>query len=453
MSSRTHVDVPAPGRIRPFTPPRVETTRVGPGVPFTVARMPRIPLVTLNLLLDASESVVGVDDAGLAVFTGRALEGGTARRSASELAEALESIGTAVSVHTGWDATVIGMTCTADRTLEAFDLLAEMVLEPAFPADEVERLRNQRLAQIEHELADPRTLAGHSAARLVYAEGEPYGRRLSGERATVSRMDPERLAAFHARAYRPAGAAVVAAGDVDADALAARIEDRFAGWTGVGPGRPALSCAPRSEEPRVWIVHREGAVQSEIRIGHVGASRATPDFFALRVFNEILGGLFSSRLNLNLRERHGFTYGVRARFDLRRNDGPFLVSTAVETAVTAAAVREALSELRAMVGDGPTDEEVESARDYMAGVFPLQFETGGQVANQVGRLWVYDLPEDEYDLYRDRIRAVTTDAARAAGRAHVHPERAQVVVVGDADAIRADLEALGHGPVEVVEPG
>ncbi|MEZ4415540.1 MAG: pitrilysin family protein [Gemmatimonadota bacterium] len=450
MSARTHVDVPAPGRIRPFQPPAVERVQLSCGVPLQVARMPRIPLVTLTLLLDAAESGIPAEAAGLAVLTGRALEGGTSRRTAAELAEALEALGTSVGVRTGWDSTVMAITCVADRTLEAFDLLAEMALDPAFPADEVERLRSQRLAQIEHELADPRALAAHSAARYLYAGDEPYGRRLQGERTSVEALDREAVKEYHARTYRSGGAAIVAAGDVDTQALAARIDQRFARWSGDGPGRPALACVSRSAEPRVWIVHREDAVQSEIRIGHVGAARTIPDFFALRVFNEILGGLFSSRLNLNLREKHGFTYGVRSRFDLRRNRGPFTVSTAVETQVTAAAVREALSELRAMVEAGPTQEEVESARDYMAGVFPLQFETAAQVATQVGRLWMYDLPDDEYERYRDRIRAVTPEAALAAGRNHIRLSELQVVVVGDAERIRADLEALDHGPVEVV---
>ena len=452
MSGRTQSEPPPAGRIRPFNPPVVENVELKAGLPLKVARMPRLPVVSLRLLIDSSEAGLPEEEAGLAALTGKALEAGAGGRGSAELAEALESIGASVGVSTGWDSTTVSLSCLADRMEEAFELLADMVMEPTFPSDEVERLRGQRLAQLEQSMADPGALAGHSALRFLYADGEPYGRRLLGERASIAGFDRDALSAFHARAFGPAGAAIVATGDVDTDALAKRIDARFAGWSGGGGLRPSLSCEPRSREARVWVVHREGAVQSEIRLGHVGTHRKTEDFFSLRVFNEILGGLFSSRLNQNLREKHGFTYGVRSRFELRRSPGPFLISTAVETAVTGAAVREALSEVAKMLAEGPTVDEVESARDYMAGVFPLQFETSRQMATQVGRLHVYDLPDDLYDTYRDQIRAVTRESAHEAGRRQIRPQEIQVVVVGDAGVIRADLEALGVGELSVVDP-
>jgi predicted Zn-dependent peptidase len=206
---------------------------------------------------------------------------------------------------------------------------------------------------------------------------------------------------------------------------------------------------PRFEGATVHVIDRPGAVQSEIRVGHPGATMKDPDHFALTVMNTILGGAFTSRLNLNLRERHGFTYGVRSRFAFRRSAGPFTVSTAVGTEVTAPAVREILSELRVMAEDGPTDAEVEAARDYIAGIFPLRVETSAQVAARVAELLVYDLPDDYHATYRDRIRAVTRDAATAAARRHLHPERATVVVAGAADAVTPALEALAIGPVTV----
>jgi zinc protease len=176
-----------------------------------------------------------------------------------------------------------------------------------------------------------------------------------------------------------------------------------------------------------------------------------PDHHALIVMNTVLGGAFTSRLNLNLRERHGFTYGVRSRFACRRSAGPFSVATAVDTAATTPAVREILHELRIMAGEGPTQAEVEAARDYVAGVFPLRLETTGQVAAHITELIVYDLPDDHHANYRDRIRGVTReDAAAAAGR-HVHPDNVTVVVVGDADEVVGPLEALGVGPVTVHE--
>jgi zinc protease len=196
-------------------------------------------------------------------------------------------------------------------------------------------------------------------------------------------------------------------------------------------------------------VHRPGSVQSEIRVGHVGADRLIPDYFALSVANMALGGTFTSRLNLNLRERNGFTYGVRSRYSFRSRPGPFQISTAVGNEVTAAAVSEILSELEGMASGGPTDLEVRSAREYAAGIFGLQLETVGQIASRVSHLVVFGLPDDYYGLYRDRMRAVRTEAAAEAAGSHMRPAEAQVVVVGDAEAVGPALEKLGLGAFEV----
>jgi zinc protease len=179
--------------------------------------------------------------------------------------------------------------------------------------------------------------------------------------------------------------------------------------------------------------------------------RKVAGYESLVVSLAVLGGTFSSRLNLNLREKHGFTYGIRARMGYRRGPGPFSISTAVDTGVTAAAVREIVGEVTRYVADGPDENEVVSARDYLAGVFPLRLETTGQVASRVGELLLFDLPPDTWAGYRDRIRAVTPDSAHAAAREHVRPDDLAICVVGDAEVVVPELEALELGPVEVRE--
>jgi zinc protease len=241
----------------------------------------------------------------------------------------------------------------------------------------------------------------------------------------------------------------VVAGDVDGAEVAGLLERNLGAWSGSPASPPDLTVAPASTERRVLVVDRPGSVQSEIRVGHVGAERATPDFFPLSIATIILGGSFTSRLNLNLRERHGFTYGVRARYSFRSHPGPFQVSTAVGSGVTAPAVAEILAELEGLAARGPTPEEVAAARDYAAGVFGLQLETAGQVASRVAQLVVYELPDSYFHEYRGRIRAVTTEEAAEAAHRRMRPAEAQVVVVGDADAVGGPLEALGLGPVEI----
>ena len=328
-------------------------------------------------------------------------------------------------------------------------LLAEVLIEPAFPDDEVERIRGQRLAAIRQREMDPDRIATTASRRLTYAQGVPYGRPLGGTVESVDPFNPGCAAGFVEAQYRPRGSGFVVVGDVDAGQVRSLAETHFGAWTGEVELQPLIDAEPRTHERGIVVIDRADAVQSEIRIGHVGQARSTPHYFSLRVLNTVLGGAFTSRLNLKLREERGFTYGVRSRFLVRRGAGPWCVSTAVETDVTADAVREAVAEITTLVAEGPTEEEVGAARDYLAGVFPLQLETTGQIAARIAELLIYDLPDDYYADYRDRIREVTLEEAREAARQCIRPDEMTVVVGGDAGEMQAPLEKLGWGPVTV----
>jgi zinc protease len=414
--------------------------------------MAQVPLVTASVVLKGGEAVLPDSLAGLAVLTGTALDGGTENRSGPELAEAFEGIGSSLSVHTGWDSTTLSLTCLADRKEEAMGLLAEALLEPAFPPGEVDRFKQQRLASIRQRKMDPGSLADDSAAHFFFAEGVPYHRPLAGTVDSVEAMGAEQTRKLWEERFRPRGGGLVVVGDVDVGEIENLSESCFGGWEGAPEPPQPFESKPRNRDGGVAVVDRPGAVQSEIRIGQVGASRSSPHFFPLQIFNSVLGGAFTSRLMLNLREERGFTYGVRSRFSFRRKAGPFVISTAVATEVTAAAVQEAVSELRGLLERGPTLEEVTQSRDFISGVFPLRLETTGQVAARIAELLVYDLPDQFFSTYRDEIRAVTPEATLEAGQAVLRPDELMVVVVGDGEKVRGPLEALGLGPVQVVSP-
>lgn len=382
-------------------------------------------------------------------MTAAALEGGTLKRSGTALAEALEEVGADVSIRAAWDSTVASVSCLTDRWADGLDLLAEMVLAPAFPEAEVSRARDQALAGIRQRQKDPGALAGHRAAGLFYAPGEAYSRSALGDEASVSPLDRDALVGFAERAYRPHGAGLVVVGDVDPDEVMRVAQGLLTGWEGAAPVPAPPEGVARFDHPTIHVVHRPGAVQSELRLGHPGVARSTADYSALVVANSVLGGTFGSRLNMNLREAKGYTYGVRSSFGFRRGPGPFTVSTAVDTHVTADAVREVVGELERYVRDGPTEDEVRSVRDYIAGVFPLRLETTGRVAGRVAELMIHELPDDAWTRYRDNIRAVDVTSAHEAARRHLHTEQLTTVIVGDADAIADELRALDLGPVTV----
>ncbi len=443
---------PSPSAIRPFHLPPVRSDRLGNGLAVRSMARTEVPLVSIALVLDVGEAPVPAGREGIAVFAGDGLQGGTARRSGVELAEGLERLGSDLRVATGWDATTVAFTCLAERLDEMLALLSEVVREPAFPQDEVERIRRQRLADLHRRRMEPARLADDELLREMVPDGQPYGRPLLGTPASVESLDAEGVRAFVEERYGPVRGGLVAVGDLSEERVADLAARHFGEWGKQANDRADLSRHRESGGRKLVLVNRPGAVQSELRVGHLGPPRGTSQEDALRVANSILGGAFTSRLNLRLREERGFTYGVRSRLSLRRDGGTFTIGTSVDTGVTAEALAETMEVFDRFVQSGPSEEEVTQARDYLAGVFPLRMETTAQLAARLAELLVFDLPDDHHHTYRDRIRAVDAEAAGEAAAAHLRPDRAVMLVVGDAERVAGELEQAGLGELKVRDP-
>lgn len=438
---------PTAGPIRPFEFPAVAGKRLGNGMEVRVVSGVPLPVVTAMVVLRAGETAAPGGREGLAVLAGDALEGGTTRLSSRGLAWALEDIGASFGAATGWDSTTVAVSCLAEHLPDAMPLLAEMVRSPAFEEEEFGRYRAQRLATAAQRRMDPAALAADAHARFVFAEGGTYARPVGGTEVALEGITAGHARDFVAARYGPAEAALIMVGDVEEDEALAVAEEGLGDWGREVTAVPGPVASPRQRERVCHVVHRAESVQSRIRVGHIGVPRSVEDYFALIVLNLVLGGSFSSRLNLSLRERHGFTYGVRSSFAPRRGPGPFAVSTAVENAVTGAAAGEIFREIETLVEEGPTRDEVEAATSYLAGVFPLRLETTGQIASRIAEMVVYDLPGDYYRNYRDRVREVTAPQVARAARRHIRPAELCTVVVGNADDIVPQLEGLDIGPV------
>jgi len=443
---------PEPGPIRPFNLPPVEGDSLGNGLRVRSMFRGEIPLVSVSLTLDAGETTVPDHLAGLAVLTGDSLSGGTGSREAGDLARALEGLGISLRASTGWDATSVSLTCLADRLDPALELLSEVVMDPAFPQDEVERVRQQRLAAIRQRRMDPSHQAEDALDRIVFPAGHPFHRPLSGEPETVIGLDRDAAVEFAGRRYRPDRAGLVVVGDLTGADVLDRAQRAFGAWDGRVSGEQEMPEVSLATERPIVVVDRPGAEQSELRIGLPGPSRGESDEPALEVGNALFGGAFTSRLNLRLREEKGFTYGVRSRFAMRRRGGSFAIGTSVQREVTAQALAEAMSEFERFVSAGPSDDEVVRARDYLAGIFPLRMESAAQLAARLAEVHIFGLADDYHHRYRDRIRAVSTEAVATAIARHLDPARARIVVVGDAAAIGDELAALGLGSVEPSSP-
>ncbi len=439
---------PAPAPVRDFTFPSIDRTALPNGLKILSAHAGTLPVVTFRLVLHAGGEHDTPQTAGLAQLTADALEAGTKTRSADRLAWAFELLGGELDVDIAWDYASLAVTVPADRAEAALALLAEVVLEPAFEPKEIERLRNEQLAELLQRETEPRALANDQALRFIFAQNSPYHRPLPGSRDSVRRLTAEHVLEHFGRAWRADNAALLAVGSIDADKVLELATRHFEGWAAGGKHtQPAVVAAPNTA--RFHLVHRAGSVQSEIRVGHVGVERNHPDYYALVVANNILGGAFTSRLNMNLREDKGFTYGVRSGFGFRKQRGPFLIQTAVATDVTARAVAEIWRETISFVQDGPSDDEIDAARDYLSGTVPLELQTTEPIAARAGEIFVYNLPADYFSLYREELQRVSREQAAAAAREHMRPDDLVFTIVGDAHALEGDIAQLGLGNIEV----
>lgn len=443
---------PPPGPLRPFHFPGIENLSLGNGIPVFFAPTAGLEVVTFSVLLPAGAIREDPAQGGLATLTGRLLESGTTRLDAEEVAVELESLGIRFNVGTSWEVTSVDFTALADRVAPATRLAAELMLQPTFPEHEMERLRHEQVARILQRRAEPRGFATEMANRYFFAPSSPFSRPMTGTITSVSGLERQHVTAYHQAAFTPAGAAIVVAGNIGRDAVLRAAEEAFGSWKGDAPPETSGVAEARAHHVQVVVVDRPGSVQSEIRVGHLGVQRNTPDFFDIVVMNTILGGAFSSRLNLNLREKHGFTYGASSSFVMRRQPGPFVVSTAVETAVTGAAVREILGELDRIRQDSVTDAELSDARNYVAGTFPLRLETTDGVASRLAELFIFDLPQRYLDEFPERILSVTAEQVLAAAQRYIDPERLTVLVVGDASTVAPQLDELAIAEVKIVTP-
>lgn len=442
---------------RPYRFPAFQRQTLDNGLTLIVSHLPGRPLLSAHLVLEGGVSRESPAEAGVTALVARALSEGSEHRDAIELVEAAERLGAELHADAGWESLSVGLEVPRSKLPSALDLLAEMALKPSFPEIEVERLRAERLNDLLQVRADPRRRAERVFSETIYATSAPFSRPLGGVEATVAGLGRAQVVARHARHLDPHGATLVVAGDLEGLAVRDLVEHAFAGWSRAA-GEPAaerLGAATDVDDSahpagaQVVLVDRPGAAQTEVRVGHVGLPRATPEFHAIAVLSSLLGGLFNSRLQRLLREERGYTYGIHAGFDLRRWSGPFAVRTAVQTEVTVPALTDILSELRRIREAPPEPAEMREARDYLIGVFPLRFEAAPQVVAAILGLVLFRLPDDELDRYRPAIGAVTAEDVHHASR-HVRPADASIVLVGDAARIEADVRAAGFGEVTLV---
>ena len=445
--------LPTPGPDPAFRFPVVMARSLSSGLQVRTVEHRGVPVVSFLLLLSSGAAADPAPLPGLAALTADMLDEGSGPMSALDIEDALSSIGAQLETEVGSDATVLSLLTLPRFAGQALSLLADIVVRPRLATEDFDRVRDLRLNRLRQLRDLAPAVADLVFARVLYG-AHPYGRLPIGTMRGLEGASAADVQAFHAGAWRPSQVTVVAVGDASHDELVAGVERAFEGWAEATPGADSAGAAPvaavaapapaQPSAPLV-LVDRPGAAQSELRIGQVAVPRLTPDYYALLVLNTILGGQFVSRLNMNLREDKGYTYGVRSGFEFRRAPGPFSVQAAVQTAVTADAVREVLGELSAIRGARPaTPEELELAQSALTKGYARSFETAGQIGRGLAQLALYGLPDDTLERFVPSIHEVDIAAVTAAAE-RLDLSRMTVTVGGDREKIEQGLAGLGLG--------
>jgi predicted Zn-dependent peptidase len=420
------------------------------GLTVMYVRQPELPVVSAVLVTRGAGSAdEPAEIPGLASFTANMMDEGAAGMDALQLADALDLLGASLSVGSGPDAAQTNLYVLRANFPRALQLMADVVTRPDFPEREVNRLRDERLTALARSRDEATTIAANAFASLVYGAQHPYGRYPVAE--STRGLDRARVQAFHASRFRPETSTLILVGDVDPAQMQPLIAQAFGGWRAQGPAAQAgqAPAAPTIGRTTVYLIDKPGAAQSEIRIGHPGVARDNPDYFPLLVMNTMLGATFTSRLNTNLRETHGWAYGARSSYSMLRGAGPFTAAAGVQTNATDSALVEFFRELNRMRTEPVGAEELQKIKNFVALRLPDQLETTQDMAGQLAQLETYGMDASYFDDYVQRVMAVTAEDLRRVANQYIRPENSVVVVVGDRSVVEAGLRAANVGPVEI----
>jgi zinc protease len=444
-------EVPKPGPAKALQVPVPETAQLANGLTLILSTRRGLPVVAANLVVKSGSDTNPPETPGLANFTVALLDQGTATRSAVQIADQIAQLGATINANSSMDASIVAARSLKKNFAATLDLAADIALRPSFPAPEIERQRASRLAQLVQQRENAGALATRVVNIALYGDRHPYGFTELGTEASVRGLTRDAMVAFWKQNFVPNNAALVVAGDIAMTELRPLAEKVFGSWQRGTPAAPVLA-ATSAPQARILIVDRPGAPQTQVRVGAIGAPRSVPEFQAMQVMNTALGGLFSSRINMNLREEHGYTYGAGSGFDFRRGAGPFAIATGVRTDVTAPSVSEILKEVRGMAAAPMKAEELERAKDARTQSLPAGFQTSQAAAASFAQVYIYDLGLDYYSHVAERVQAVNADQALAAAKKYLVPERMVIVAVGDRAKIEPELRKLNVAPVEIVSP-
>jgi len=423
---------------RSFHFPEFERFHLANGLEILLLQQSDFPLINISLCIKSSALADPAGEEGTANFLSELLSEGTTNRTSSRIAEELEFIAANFSAYTDWHAIHMEMNALSQHLDKAFEIFSDMLLQPVFPEAELKRIKRELLTERIRVVDNPARLNAEQFIRSLYPKVR-YGMPVEGGEKTIKKIERSGIVDFYDEYFTPANATLIFAGDIDRETAKKISQKYLSSWK--SKSKPMYS-KPQVSQPDktvIHLTHKPGSAQTELRMGHLGIERKNPDYYAVTLLNEILGGYFLSRINMNLREEHGYTYGANSSFSYRPGLGPFHVTASIQSEHTAAAVQEVIKEISTIRQELVKEEELKNARGQIVGLFPIAFETTAQVAMGLSNIILAELPDDYYNTFRNRISQVTRENILQAAQKYLHPEKLQIALTGDRDIIEQDL--------------
>ena len=430
--------MPPPLASRPLNLPDAFSATLANGLGLVLIEDRRLPLISFRLAFRSGDANDPENLPGLSDMMSHLLSEGTETRTSRQIAEEIERLGAALSVGSTSDFSTVAASSLSIYADEVLELLADVTLRSTFPQNEVDLARENTKQLLIQQRAQPNFLASERMAKVIFG-AHPYS-SISPTEEMLDALTRVDLLSFRVSTFIPNNAELIVIGDFEHDALMARIEALFAGWSPGDSSRILWPALPKRTARTIYLVDRPGSAQSNIVIANEAITRTSPDYFPMLLMHTILGANASSRLFMNLREHKGYTYGAYSNLDARRLAGTFRATAEVRTAVTGASLHEFFYELDHIRNDAVSDEEITNAKSYLSGVFPIRIETQDGLIDQLVNIKMLDLPDDYLRTYRDQVNAVSTAEIQAVARKYVTPEDAAVVIVGDAAEITEQVK-------------
>ncbi len=448
---------PAPDGKITFHAPKITEAKLKTGVRVLVSERHDLPIVSVRLVVTSGAGDVAFTRAGAASFLGGMLEQGTKKRSALQISDDYEAIGAQHGARVDWDSGGVSLKVLADKLDAGLELMSDVALHPTFPDEEIERFRARRIAGIQSEKSSPGAASQNTIAAALFGRGSRYGHAIGGEEKDAKELKKQELVDLYGKLFVPENAAILVAGDVTEASIVPKLENAFGAWKPSGrKPPPAAQRGPEkpakpATDKKIVLVDRSGA-QSQIALVRVGVPFERKDRDAIVVTNAILGGMFTSRVNMNLREKHAYTYGARSYFVMRHGAGPLYVGAPVFADKTVPAVKEMIAEVDGLRTGGPTDDELALAKESLLLAMPGRFESVDAITNAMSEIAVYDLPLDEFDKRPARIEAVSAADVKKVATDFLDSKQMTLVVVGDKSKLAKDLDSLGLGSFDERDP-